>query len=55
MEHLNQRNAVFTPWCNCEACEEDVKKRSGEESKLGNNENENLLTGSAKSLCMPLE
>lgn len=40
MTHLNDNNAVFTPWCKDDSCEEDVKRKSGEESKLGDNENE---------------
>lgn len=33
MTHLNDKKAVLTPWCERESCEENVKKRSGEESK----------------------
>lgn len=32
MTHLNGGNRVETPWCKETVCEEDVKKRSGEES-----------------------
>jgi len=25
MKELNNRNSLFTPWCNVEACEDNVK------------------------------
>ncbi|EGR33982.1 prolyl-tRNA synthetase family protein, putative [Ichthyophthirius multifiliis] len=53
MTSLNTRNIVNTPWCNTQQCEKNVKDRSGLESKLA--ENESGLSGSAKSLCIPLE
>ena len=47
---------VLAPWCNEDACEEKVKNRSGAESKENLDEKgEQALTGSAKSLCKPLE
>ena len=55
MNQLNQRNVVLTPWCNKSECEEKVKERSGIESKAMANEGEALLTGQAKTLCIPLE
>lgn len=49
---LNQKNVVLTPWCQQNACEETVKKRSADDSKLDDGEH---LTGAAKTLCMPFE
>lgn len=55
MTELNQRNCLLTPWCDVQACEQDVKKRSKEESKAAESETEEALTGSAKTLCKPLD
>jgi prolyl-tRNA synthetase len=33
MTHLNSRNVVLTPWCEIKECEEEVKVRSGVETK----------------------
>ena len=55
MNELNKKNVVLTPWCQTAACEEKVKHRSGVESKEMANEGEALLTGQAKTLCMPLD
>ena len=49
---LNQKNVVLTPWCQQNACEETVKKRSADESKMDEGDH---LTGAAKTLCMPFE
>lgn len=49
---LNEKNLVLTPWCQQNACEETVKKRSAEESKHDDGEH---YTGSAKTLCIPFE
>lgn len=54
MTELNKRNVVLTPWCENRHCEEKVKERSGIETKEISDA-ENLLTGSAKTLCVPLE
>lgn len=54
MVHLNNRNAVLAPWCEENACEEVIKKKSGEDSKEMA-ENEEALTGAAKSLCIPMD
>jgi len=52
----------MAPWCNCQQCEIDAKERSKndsmaalEESKEAGNEEEALLTGAAKTLCIPNE
>jgi prolyl-tRNA synthetase len=55
MTELNHRNLVLTPWCDEQSCEENVKEKSKEESKAAENEGEEQLTGSAKTLCKPLE
>ena len=55
MTELNKRNIIETPWCDQVACEKNVKERSKEESKAAETEGEELLTGSAKTLCKPLK
>ena len=54
MTHLNEKNIILTPWCNTVECEEAVKDRSAADSKKLAAEEE-ALTGSAKTLCMPFE
>lgn len=58
MEALNAKNIVLTPWCNKQECEKGAKDKSKEESlkfmqEAG--EEEEILTGSAKTLCLPFE
>jgi prolyl-tRNA synthetase len=58
MTALNGRNIVLTPWCDEGDEEEKVKDRTKEESlkimqQAG--EEEEVLTGSAKTLCIPFE
>jgi len=55
MGALNQKKIVVAPWCEKVECEEDVKERSKEDSKAAENEGEEILTGAAKTLCLPLE
>jgi prolyl-tRNA synthetase len=55
MVHLNDRNVVIAPWCESRECEEIVKDKSGKESKQMQTEGEVLLTGQAKTLCVPLD
>lgn len=58
MDALADRNICMTPWCDCQQCEVDVKDKSKEESMKAMeeaNEGEALLTGSAKTLCIPHE
>jgi prolyl-tRNA synthetase len=52
----------MAPWCNVQQCEINCKERSKndsmaalEESKEAGNEEEALLTGAAKTLCIPNE
>lgn len=58
MEGLNQKNLCLAPWCNENQCEIAVKERSKEESlkvmqEAG--EEEEVLTGAAKTLCIPFD
>lgn len=58
MDALGQRNICMAPWCDEQECEVEVKDRSKEESlqkMMDQNEDEVLLTGSAKTLCIPFE
>merc|ERR1711957_281854 len=58
MDSLNEKNICLTPWCNVKACEERIKDHSKDESmqKMADaNEDEAVLTGSAKTLCIPYE
>lgn len=52
MTELNKPRIVETPWCKKGCCEEKVKEKSGAESKM---DEDATLTGSAKTLCIPLE
>lgn len=45
----------MVPWCNQIKCEETIKERSGKESKQSALEGEAILTGQAKTLCIPLD
>lgn len=56
MGALNNRDIVLADWCDCVECEERIKDLSKEESMKAMeamNEEETLLTGSAKTLCIP--
>jgi len=54
--YLNDGCRVLTPWCKERSCEENVKEKSGIESKkLAESETKVQLSGAAKSLCMPLD
>merc|ERR1712166_125759 len=58
MEALDGRNICLAPWCDVKKCEEKIKDQSKEESiaKMAEaNEDETLLTGAAKTLCIPYE
>lgn len=52
MTELNKPRIVETPWCKQGGCEDIVKEKSGAESKM---DEDATLTGSAKTLCIPLE
>lgn len=56
MEALDHKFICLAPWCDTVKCEKAVKDRSKEESlaKMATlNEDEAVLTGSAKTLCIP--
>lgn len=58
MDALNGKNIVLTPWCNENECELKAKERSKIESEKimeQAGEDEEVLTGSAKTLCLPFE
>jgi len=58
MDSLGERNLCLAPWCNRQECEVEVKDRSKEESlqlMLEKGEEEAMLTGSAKTLCIPFD
>jgi len=57
MNALNGRNIVLTPWCHENDCEKKVKDRSKEESMKSMaeaGEEEEVLTGAAKTLMSSL-
>jgi len=63
MAAVTKKNLCLAPWCDVVECELNVKDRSKEESlqlaeegkEEDNAEEEALLTGSAKTLCIPFE
>jgi len=57
LEHLNNKNIVLLPFCLSETCEDNIKKRSREESLQSAQQSDETfgLTGAAKSLCIPFE
>lgn len=59
MAALNKKNIILAPWCNVQKCEQDVKKKSAEDSKQyiidSGDSGEDVLTGSAKTLNVPYE
>lgn len=66
MQELNKRNLVLTPWCNTIESEEAVKERSSAESKAfietideegegGVKKSVEILTGAAKTVCLPVD
>jgi len=52
---LNNKCIVLAPWCEEVACEDNIKKKSKEESEASSEESASSLTGAAKSLCIPFE
>lgn len=62
MSTLDAKKRALAPWCGELACEENIKKKTGEgtpEEAMaeGDEENETFekLTGAAKSLCTPFQ
>lgn len=53
---LNDNCICVIPWCEVEACEDDIKDRSAEESKaLLGEQDERAPSAGAKSLCIPFD
>ena len=58
MAALNKKDIVLADWCDEKSCEERIKDQSKEESMKAMedmNEDEALLTGAAKTLCIPYQ
>lgn len=53
MTELNNKKMILTPWCDQTSCEKKVKEMSGMLAKADETEKE--MSGSAKTLCKPLE
>ncbi|VDC07473.1 unnamed protein product [Peniophora sp. CBMAI 1063] len=49
---LDSKNVVVMPWCEREACEDDIKERSG---RAAEPQDERAPSAGAKSLCIPFE
>lgn len=52
---LNGKNHVIIPWCEVEACEDEIKKRSARSATEGEAEDERAPSMGAKSLCIPFD
>jgi prolyl-tRNA synthetase len=52
---LNQKKLVLAPWCEEVESEDEMKKKTNEEAIELQSEDETVLTGAMKSLCIPLE
>jgi prolyl-tRNA synthetase len=56
MSALEDKYLCLAPWCDTPECEQAVKLRSKEESQAKlTNEDEVVLTGAAKTLCIPYD
>jgi prolyl-tRNA synthetase len=55
MSALNARNFVLTPWCERIECEKAVKERSAADSKALSAQEQEILTGAAKTLNLPFD
>lgn len=58
MAAMDLKQICLAPWCDQKKCEIKIKDQSKEESMakmLEANEDESLLTGSAKTLCIPYD
>ena len=58
MHALNNRDICLADWCDQKSCEERIKDQSKEESENAMaemNEDETLLTGAGKTLCIPYQ
>lgn len=52
---LDNKNVLILPWCEAEACEEDIKKRSAEIAERNTTVDEKAPSAGAKSLCIPFD
>ncbi|EST10206.1 Anticodon-binding [Kalmanozyma brasiliensis GHG001] len=52
---LNDKCHVVIPWCEVEACEDEIKKRSARQATAGEAEDEKAPSMGAKSLCIPFD
>ncbi|KAJ1915503.1 hypothetical protein H4219_004285 [Mycoemilia scoparia] len=52
---LNNKAICVIPWCNREACEDEIKTRSANETTLGQPEDSRAPSMGAKSLCIPYD
>ena len=58
---LDQKKILLTPWCQQTVCEQEVNRKTKELNSILNghnetdSENQEPLTGSAKTLCVPFE
>lgn len=52
---LNDKCHVVIPWCEVEACEDEIKKRSARQTVAGEAEDERAPSMGAKSLCIPFD
>ncbi|SPO22873.1 probable proline-tRNA ligase [Ustilago trichophora] len=52
---LNDKCHVVIPWCEVEACEDEIKKRSARQAVAGEAEDERAPSMGAKSLCIPFD
>ncbi|KAJ1032388.1 hypothetical protein NDA16_000415 [Ustilago loliicola] len=52
---LNDKCHVVIPWCEIEACEDEIKKRSARQATAGEAEDEKAPSMGAKSLCIPFD
>ncbi|KAL9936048.1 hypothetical protein V8E36_004890 [Tilletia maclaganii] len=52
---LNAKNHVIIPWCEVEACEDQIKDRSARTEIEGEAQDERAPSMGAKSLCIPFD
>ncbi|WFD31203.1 proline--tRNA ligase [Malassezia sp. CBS 17886] len=52
---LNEKNHVIIPWCEEEACEDQIKDRSARTATGGEAQDERAPSMGAKSLCIPFD
>ncbi|PWZ00860.1 putative proline-tRNA ligase [Testicularia cyperi] len=52
---LNDKCHVVIPWCEIEACEDEIKKRSARQTSTDEAEDERAPSMGAKSLCIPFD